>query len=159
MKQMLILLSIIAISCQNANENTTSETTLHFLPAPLPLHGDQPGSHVVHHDGEHLPQVMNKEEFGSSSTFLDGFSGPSYSNGGTDPQPPPLLPNDNGPSRSRIIETKYGKVQGLSLSIFPQQQSQQQSQQQTQGKSSSSSGSSNGSNPLKNKIVEVSGFC
>ncbi|CAL8094811.1 unnamed protein product [Orchesella dallaii] len=143
MKQMLILLSIIAISCQNANENTTSETTLHFLPAPLPLHGVEPGSHVAHHDGEHLPQVLNKEDFGGTSTFLDGFSGPSQPSGGTDPQPPPL---PNGPSRSRIIETKYGKVQGLSLTLFPQHQSQQQ-QQQSQGKSSS--------NSLKNKIVEV----
>lgn len=110
MRAILLLLSVITISCQKVNHNSTAT---HVLPVPLAQNGGG-----VEGEGEQPPFVG--EGKGSPISF-EGTGGTGTS-------------SNSGPTRSRIVETKYGKVQGISVTI-------------AQGRH----------NPLKNKIVEVRG--
>ncbi|OXA45848.1 Neuroligin 4-like [Folsomia candida] len=108
MRAILLLLSVITISCQKVNHNSTAT---HVLPVPLAQNGGG-----VEGEGEQPPFVG--EGKGSPISF-EGTGGTGTS-------------SNSGPTRSRIVETKYGKVQGISVTI-------------AQGRH----------NPLKNKIVYV----
>jgi hypothetical protein len=172
MRLMLILLSVITINCQNVNENSTTQSTVHFLPIQMAVSSSSGGED---NDDDGLGQSgsfsrngssggaaaasVAKDELGLSSnqqhsTFHVSGSGTGSiidvaGAGGTSTFNTFGSNNGHGmgiggggvgtgsgqtgdSSRSRIIETKYGRVQGLSITI-------------AQGKV----------NPLKNKYVEV----
>lgn len=124
---MLLLLSVIAINCQNVvNQNSTVH---HYVPS-LTSHSQEEESE---YDEDHYPppppQVHREHEVIYDEiphVGSNGFEPPIFGGGATSP---------NTMSRSRTIETKYGKVKGLSITI-------------AQGRL----------NPLKNTIVEVSPY-
>ncbi|CAG7720187.1 unnamed protein product [Allacma fusca] len=117
----LVVIFLCIISCQSSNNETFTKTTSNTsfssstTAIPLPPH--------------FLPLHANSN-FGLNESYGSTSSSTS--------------PNNNSPTaRSRIIETKYGKVQGLSITLFPHLS--------TMGNQHHSSKS----NPLKNKLVEV----
>jgi len=118
--RLLIFLVVCIIRCQSANDTVTAHSPI--LPIPSSLTGS-------------YSDTSASSSFGGPSEYGGTRSGNNNNN------VPPVKPSVTR-SRSRVIDTKYGKVQGLSVNLF------ENANQQYQGRN----------NPLKNRIVEVSEF-
>jgi len=129
--RVLVILSSV-ISCQSRAEGET------LPPLPTPPHF-----------------ILNQVEFTTNETItsphLVAAAAMGSDNGGgsgaTESQttlPPYASPSSSSNllTKSRIIDTKYGRLQGLSLTLFPFL--------------GTKPGSQNTAGPIKNKIVEVS---
>lgn len=135
MRGILILLSVITINCQNVNENST---TSHFLPEPAGLSSSSSSGGGGRRSADDTDYDHQDPEVGEVDDILlgEGKGSPFESgrNGGTESSTTTTTTTTT--TRSRIVETKYGKLQGMSITI----------------------GAQGRHNPLKNKIVEVSEF-
>ncbi|XP_035713030.1 neuroligin-4, Y-linked [Folsomia candida] len=132
MRGILILLSVITINCQNVNENST---TSHFLPEPAGLSSSSSSGGGGRRSADDTDYDHQDPEVGEVDDILlgEGKGSPFESgrNGGTESSTTTTTTTTT--TRSRIVETKYGKLQGMSITI----------------------GAQGRHNPLKNKIVEV----